>query len=208
MSETPTDLHRLEEASKSLDVSAGLTDPEPIVHEGSAIILYDGVCGFCNRFTVFVLARDEHNLFQFASLQSPFAAQALGKHGKTSNLDTVYVIVNAGEGCEQVLCRSEAILFVLSRLRTASALGRTLRIIPKRLADLIYNLFARYRYAFFGELEICALPSQGQRAKFIDRKANDQTVSDDGPLELDRNTASRAIALGERTTYCWLRHRR
>jgi predicted DCC family thiol-disulfide oxidoreductase YuxK len=145
-----------------------MTESRRIVHENFSIILYDGVCGFCNRFTAFVLARDEHNLFRFASLQSRFAGQILGKHGKTSNIETIYVIADVGEKSERVMCRSEAVLFILTRLRTTAALGRTLRIVPRRLSDWFYNLFARYRYALFGELKTCPLPSQAQKTKFIE----------------------------------------
>jgi predicted DCC family thiol-disulfide oxidoreductase YuxK len=148
-------------------VSEDMSSAKHVINERPSIILYDGVCGFCNRFTAFVLARDEDNLFRFASLQSRFAVQTLGK-GRTANLDTVYVIAHAGESCEQVLCKSEAVLFVLTRLRATAAIGRALRIIPKPLADQLYNLFARYRYALFGELNICASPTRGQQSKFIE----------------------------------------
>ncbi len=150
------------------------------VNERCSIILYDGVCGFCNWFIAFVFARDEHNLFRFASLQSRFAVQSLGRHGKAPNLDTVCVIANAGMDCEQVLCRSEAVIFILSRLRTTAALGRALKIIPKRLADLLYNLFARYRYALFGELKTCHLLSQAQRVKFIESQTKGLLPDQDG----------------------------
>ncbi len=97
--------------------------PNSVADGLSSIILYDGVCGLCNRFIAFVLARDERRLFRFASLQSRFAAKALGQHGKTpENLDTVYVIANPGQSGEQVLSRSEAILFVLTRLHATAAL--------------------------------------------------------------------------------------
>ena len=41
------------------------------------IILYDGVCGLCNRLNQFVLRRDREGMFRFASLQSPLAARIL-----------------------------------------------------------------------------------------------------------------------------------
>jgi predicted DCC family thiol-disulfide oxidoreductase YuxK len=37
------------------------------------ILLYDGVCGLCNRLVQFILRRDRSGVFRFASLQSPFA---------------------------------------------------------------------------------------------------------------------------------------
>ena len=141
--------------------------PKHAINRPPSIIFYDGVCGFCNRFTAFVLARDEDNLFRFASLQSRFAVETLGK-GKTAILNTVYVIVNPGEVDEKILSKSEAVTFVLSKMRGTSTFGRALRIIPKSFADQLYSLFAKHRYAIFGQLNICPSPSQEQRSKFIE----------------------------------------
>ena len=59
------------------------------------ILLYDGVCGLCNRFVQFILRRDRDAVFRFAALQSAFAATILARHGANpSALDTVYVVVN------------------------------------------------------------------------------------------------------------------
>ena len=59
------------------------------------ILLYDGVCGLCNRLVQFILRRDHGAVFQFASLQSHFAAEILARHGvDPADLDTVYVVVN------------------------------------------------------------------------------------------------------------------
>ena len=45
------------------------------------IILYDGVCGLCNRLVQFVLKHDSRDYFRFAALQSDFAIRVLGRHG-------------------------------------------------------------------------------------------------------------------------------
>jgi len=59
------------------------------------ILLYDGVCGLCNRLNQFVLKRDPTGIFRFASLQSELAARILQRHGAdATDLDTVYVVVN------------------------------------------------------------------------------------------------------------------
>jgi predicted DCC family thiol-disulfide oxidoreductase YuxK len=168
MPECVTDLHQSGYALGLSHVSENPSGPDRIVKESPSIILYDGVCGFCNRFTAFVLARDENDLFRFASLQSQFAAHALGKRGRISNLDTVYVIANAGDNGERVLCKSQALLFILYRLPSTIVLSRILGVVPRRVADFLYNLFARYRYALFGELKACPVPSRAERAKFIE----------------------------------------
>src|ERR1700682_4778136 len=75
------------------------------------IVLYDGVCGLCNRLTQFLLKRDRHDRLRFASLQSEFAGAILKRHEKdASDLDTVYVVQDHGEANERLLARSDAII--------------------------------------------------------------------------------------------------
>jgi hypothetical protein len=73
-------------------------------------LLYDGVCGLCNRFVQFILHRDRRATFRFASLQSDVAAKILSRHGLSpNNLDMLYVVVNldARVPNELLLCRSQ-----------------------------------------------------------------------------------------------------
>ena len=134
------------------------------------IILYDGVCGLCDRFTQFVLKRDTRDLFRFASLQSEFAAQVLRGYGiNPQQLDTVYVIVNFKQPDQQLLARSAAAIFVMKQLGgiwRVVALG--LRILPRPLRAAAYNFVARNRYRWFGKYESCLLPDPRQRHKFLD----------------------------------------
>ena len=84
------------------------------------VVLYDGVCGLCNRLVRFILRRDPAGLFQFASLQSAMAADILARHGADAgDLDTVYVVVNRGGEAEELLARSEAAIFILMHLGAA-----------------------------------------------------------------------------------------
>jgi predicted DCC family thiol-disulfide oxidoreductase YuxK len=90
---------------------------ESIAHP---ILLYDGVCGLCNRLVKFVLRRDPAGMFRFASLQSGFAGTVLARHGAdTRDLDTVYVVVNCDLADEHLLSRSDAVVFILRHLGAA-----------------------------------------------------------------------------------------
>ncbi|MEP6707065.1 MAG: DUF393 domain-containing protein [Pyrinomonadaceae bacterium] len=74
------------------------------ISESNPIVLYDGVCGLCNRLNQFLLKRDTHDRFRFASLQSDLAASLLKRHGADSqDLDTVYVVLGYGEPGEHLL---------------------------------------------------------------------------------------------------------
>lgn len=139
------------------------------IPESHPIVLYDGVCGLCNRLVRFILKRDVHDRFRFASLQSEFAETLLKKHGADSrDLDTFYVVIGHAQPEERVLMRSDAILHVASTLGSVWRLAAAGRILPKALRDWVYGVVARNRYRVFGKYESCPLPSPEHRSKFLD----------------------------------------
>jgi predicted DCC family thiol-disulfide oxidoreductase YuxK len=135
------------------------------------IVLYDGVCGLCNRFVQFVLRRDRNDVFRFASLQGTLAASILARHGVNPvALDTVYVVVNYELPDEYILSRSAAALFVLKQLTSpARAAAFLLQLLPRFLRDAAYNVVARNRYRIFGRSEVCPLPREQDRSRFLDQ---------------------------------------
>jgi|SRR5215470_11148494 len=134
------------------------------------ILLYDGVCGLCNRLNQFVLRHDPGAVFRFASLQSPFATRILTRHrANPKDLDTVYVVLNHELPNEKLLPRSDAALFVLKNLGGLWRLsGFLLQLLPRSIRDWGYNLVARNRYRLFGRFETCPLPMPEDRARFLD----------------------------------------
>jgi predicted DCC family thiol-disulfide oxidoreductase YuxK len=133
------------------------------------IILYDGICGLCNRLNRFVIRRDRQGSFRYASLQSHFAAEALSACGKDPrDLDTLYVIARHGTPSESLLMRSEAVLFILRKLGGPWRLARVLEHLPSGLLDLAYGLVARNRYRVFGRYDACLIPNPEDRDRFIE----------------------------------------
>jgi predicted DCC family thiol-disulfide oxidoreductase YuxK len=140
------------------------------------LILYDGVCGLCDRFVQFVLRHDRKQIFRFASLQSLPATGILSAHGiSASDLDTVYVIPNfdpapANEaGAPPLLSRSDAVIFVLHELGGVwRAAALTLRCFPRFLRDWGYRVIAGNRYRIFGRYATCPVPDQSVRNRFLD----------------------------------------
>jgi predicted DCC family thiol-disulfide oxidoreductase YuxK len=134
------------------------------------ILLYDGVCGLCNRMNQFVLRHDRADVFRFASLQSALAGRILARHGAdAADLDTVYVVVNPDQPDEHLLARSDAVIFVLKQLGGFWGLTAfVLRFKPRFLRDSGYRVVARHRYRFFGRSETCFLPSSENRGRFLD----------------------------------------
>jgi predicted DCC family thiol-disulfide oxidoreductase YuxK len=136
---------------------------------GAPIILYDGVCGLCNRLNRFVLARDPAGRFRFAALQSALAAEVLTRHGRDPrDLDTLYLVLAPGRPEERLLRKSDAALWILCELGGAWRLTGALRVVPRAIRDFGYDLVARTRYRLFGRYETCPVPDPSHRARFLD----------------------------------------
>jgi predicted DCC family thiol-disulfide oxidoreductase YuxK len=141
------------------------TDP------ANPILLYDGVCGLCNRLVQFSLKRDVNCRLHFASLQSDFAASILQRHGlDPSDLDTVHFVEDCGGTEERLSSGSDAIISVLRQIGGpwAAAAG-LLRIVPQWLREWGYKMIARNRYRIFGRNDTCFLPESKYRDRFLDR---------------------------------------
>jgi predicted DCC family thiol-disulfide oxidoreductase YuxK len=133
------------------------------------VLLYDGVCGFCNKTVQMILARDRKGTMRFAALQSDYGRRVVERHTELRGVDSVVYVENT-EGCgERVYVRSDAALRVLKYLGGAWKLLMFLgRVLPKTVRDFFYDLFARNRYRLFGKYESCMLPPPEVRSRFLD----------------------------------------
>lgn len=130
---------------------------------GSYIILFDGVCNFCNRTVNSIIDHDPDSIFRFAALQSESGQALLHYYGiSRTNLDTLILI----EG-ERVFSHSTAMLKILQRLPGWYSILYDFIVIPVSIRDLLYDLFARYRYSIFGKRAECRVPTKEERARFI-----------------------------------------
>ena len=143
-------------------------DPPP-VGRGAHLILYDGVCGLCNRVNQFVLPRDPDGIFDFASLQSDTGRAFVTRFGgNPDELNTMFVVADYRSTAPSLLPRSRAALFIMRRLGAPWRWLAVLDVLPRALLDAGYALVARNRYRFFGRHDRCILPSPRDRQRFID----------------------------------------
>jgi predicted DCC family thiol-disulfide oxidoreductase YuxK len=140
--------------------------PDP----ANPILLYDGVCGLCNRLVRFVLRRDSRSHFRFASLQSDFAATILQRHRlDPHDLDTMYVVQQYGQPDDRLSARSDAVICVLRQLGGFwGAAAAVLQVFPRWLRDWGYRVIARNRYRIFGRYDTCMLPEEKYRDRFLE----------------------------------------
>lgn len=128
-----------------------------------AVVLFDGVCSFCNKAVRFIIRRDRNAYFRFASLQSDAGIALLADHGQAPRLDSIVLVENG-----RVFTESTAALRIARRLDGWWKAAVVLLAIPKPVRDFVYRSFARRRYRWFGRQESCMLPTPEQKARFLD----------------------------------------
>lgn len=132
-----------------------------------AVILVDGTCVFCNRLVRWILGRDRAGYFEFAHVQGALGRAALARQGiDPPDLDGVYVVLEPGTPQERLLVDGEAGRFIYPRILPLA--GALAQIVPLPLLDLFYRAFARVRYRLFGQSEQCIVPTDGERARFVE----------------------------------------
>lgn len=128
-----------------------------------SIILFDGVCNFCNSAVNFVIKRDKKNLIQFAPLQSETAHVLLIKYEMKTQEVKSFIFIENGKAYMQ----STAALKVCRHLSGAWPALYSLIIIPSFIRDGIYNWIAKNRYKWFGRKNECMIPTPELQAKFL-----------------------------------------
>jgi predicted DCC family thiol-disulfide oxidoreductase YuxK len=132
------------------------------------VLLFDGVCVFCDGAVRWLIARDPTVRLHFAPLQGETAAALCLRHPQIpEDLDTA-VLVERIAGEERVLLRSAAVLRVLALLDSPWSRAAWLRVLPRFLTDVAYGLFARVRYRLFGRSAQCHVPTAEERLRFLD----------------------------------------
>ncbi|MGY3715104.1 thiol-disulfide oxidoreductase DCC family protein [Sutcliffiella cohnii] len=125
------------------------------------IILFDGVCNFCESSVQFIMKRDAKELFLFASLQGKTGQQLIEQHSIVT--DSVVLVTEKG-----VYTKSDAALKICKHLTFPWKLAYVFIIIPRAIRDRFYDEFAKNRYKWFGKKAACMLPTPEERARFLD----------------------------------------
>jgi predicted DCC family thiol-disulfide oxidoreductase YuxK len=127
------------------------------------ILLFDGVCNFCDGTVQFVLKHDKKAVFKFASLQSDAGQQILAKNSLPLTDFDSFVYVDG----DKVYFKSTAALHVLKELGGLFRLSFLLIVIPRPIRDYIYSILAKNRYKWFGKKDSCTLPTPETRERFL-----------------------------------------
>lgn len=128
-----------------------------------AIVLFDGVCNFCNASVNFVIEHDKAGYFKFAPLQSEIGEELVAKHGiDTADIDSVIVVEK-----DRAYTHSSGALRIAKQLDGIWSWAYAFIIVPKPIRDSCYKLFAKHRYRLFGRQDACMMPTPEIRARFL-----------------------------------------
>lgn len=137
--------------------------PGAIANQVPVLILFDGVCNLCNGAVRFIIKRDRHAKFKFASLQSTFGRTTLQRFKlNPDSLHSVVVIDN-----DVALEKSNAALQIARHLGYPWKLLTLFHWIPKNVRDGLYNVVAKNRYRLFGRRDACMIPTPEMQGRFL-----------------------------------------
>jgi len=127
------------------------------------VILFDGVCNFCNDSVNFVIKRDKKSIIKFAALQGEAGQQLLTQFKLPVDSFDTFVFIEDG----MIYTKSTAALKVCRYLTPLWRLLYGFIIVPKFIRDGIYQLIAKNRYAWFGKRNACMIPTPEVRSRFL-----------------------------------------
>ncbi len=127
------------------------------------IILFDGVCNFCNFWVNFIIDRDKNDIFRFTSLQSAKGQGLLKKFSLDTDGFETFVLIDG----DDYYIKSTAALKILKHLNSILKILYPLIFLPKFLRDPFYTIIANYRYNIFGKRDVCRIPAENEKKKFL-----------------------------------------
>ena len=136
--------------------------PQPAPDDPDDLILFDGVCVFCSRWVRFVIDRDPEQRFRVMTVQSEAGRTLAARFGIDAEAPQTNAVVLDG----RIFFKSDAALTVLGQLAETRPLG-LLKVMPRLLRDLVYDLIAGNRYRIFGRTEVCMIPAPEDRSRFL-----------------------------------------
>ncbi|MDQ3110919.1 MAG: DCC1-like thiol-disulfide oxidoreductase family protein [Bacteroidota bacterium] len=128
-----------------------------------AIVMFDGVCNFCNDRINFIIRHDKKDYFRFVTLQSDLGKKILADHGIVMPDPDTFILVENGKTYD----RTTAALRIVKSLEGLWPALYVFIIVPAFLRDIVYKVVAKNRYKWWGERESCMIPTPEIRKKFL-----------------------------------------
>lgn len=126
------------------------------------IILFDGICNLCNSTVDFLIKYDKNDKLYFTAQQSLFGGKLM-KELKIEHDNRSVILIKDN----QVYYKSDAILEIVKLMPGWPRIALFIIIFPKFFRDGLYDLIANNRYRLFGKQNICSVPTQKNKHKFM-----------------------------------------
>ncbi|MCS6897504.1 MAG: DCC1-like thiol-disulfide oxidoreductase family protein [Nitrospira sp.] len=127
------------------------------------IILFDGVCRWCQKWVEAVIRHDRLERFKFAPLQSAPAQRLLMDLALPTHDFESFLLVEQG----RIYSKSTAALRIAKQLFPPVSFLYLCILIPRPLRDAAYYYIARRRYRWMVTTETCTLPAVTLQNRFI-----------------------------------------
>lgn len=135
------------------------------------VVLFDGICGLCNKSIKILYKLDHNKILHFAPLQGNFAKKYINQAQLKSDFKSIiYLDIDENQSpCGKIHFKSDAIGQILIDLGGwTKFLGKIILFFPLFIRDFIYDIIAKYRYKWFGQVDCCILITPRERGRFID----------------------------------------
>lgn len=126
------------------------------------IIVFDGVCNFCNRVVQIIIRHDPSFQIYFTAQQSEEGIQLLQEYSIKESSSSVVFITKG-----MVYYQSDAVIEIAKLLTGWPSLLKYSIIVPRFLRNGIYKLIAANRYRLFGKQATCMVPREEDKRRFL-----------------------------------------
>jgi predicted DCC family thiol-disulfide oxidoreductase YuxK len=126
------------------------------------IIVFDGVCNFCNRIIQIIIRHDPSAQIHFAAQQSDVGEKLIRDY-KVSTSTTSVIFIKNGLVYEQ----SDAVIEIAKLLTGWPIIFKYGIIVPRFLRNTIYKFMAANRYTIFGKQDQCMVPKEEDKGRFL-----------------------------------------
>ncbi|WP_327209523.1 thiol-disulfide oxidoreductase DCC family protein [Rhizobium leguminosarum] len=134
----------------------------PDFADDQPLIVFDGECVFCSGWVKFVLKHDKQQRYRFIAAQTPLGAALYRHYGLDARDYETNILIEEGRG----LFKSDGTIRMVAGLGFPYSLVKIFRLLPRRVADALYEFIARNRLKIAGR-QSCMVPTPEQRRRFI-----------------------------------------
>ena len=135
----------------------------PSFKDDKPIIVFDGHCVLCSGFANFVIRHDTSQKLRLLAAQSELGEALYAHFGLKPDDYSTNLLIEKG----RVRVKSDGTMAMFAYLGWPWKALNIGRILPRGVADFVYNIIARNRLKWFGRRELCYLPSAEDKNRFL-----------------------------------------